>query len=95
MFKLLNLLINLKPIQTMKTEHVIRVKKTHDVVYTGINLEDCKQAMKPAFFDHINKGLGLEDFPLEAVTIHSLEESEMDIEDEEESKDFDEDDLPF
>jgi hypothetical protein len=79
----------------MKTEHVIRVRATQEVIYTGSSLDDCKQVMKPAFFDHIDKGLGLEDFPLEAVTIHTLEESEMDVE-EEEFRDFhDPDDFPF
>lgn len=58
----------------MRTIHVIRIKNTKDVLFTGIDLDDCKKEMKPAFFDHINKGLGLEDFPLEAVTIHELEE---------------------
>ena len=65
----------------MKTEHVIRVKATQEVIYTGSSLDDCKQVMKPAFFEHIDKGFSLEKFPLEAVTIHSLEESEMDTED--------------
>lgn len=65
----------------MKTEHVIRVKSTQEVLYVGQNLEDCKQVMKPAFFNHIDAGKGIEDFPLEAITIHSLEESEMDHED--------------
>ena len=58
----------------MSTTHVIRIKGTKEVVFTGSNLDDCRKEMKPAFFDHINKGKGLEDFPLEAVTIHELEE---------------------
>jgi hypothetical protein len=44
------------------------------VLFNGIDLDDCKKHMRSAFFDHIDKGLGLEDFPLEAVTIHELEE---------------------
>jgi hypothetical protein len=58
----------------MKTTHVIRIKNTKEVLFNGIDLDDCKKVMKPAFFNHIDKGLGLEDFPLEAVTIHELEE---------------------
>jgi len=68
----------------MKTEHVIRIKNTKEVLYTGTSLDDCKQEMKPAFFNHIDAGKGLEDFPLEALTIHNMEESEMDTEEEEE-----------
>ncbi len=79
----------------MKTEHVIRVKATHEVIYNGSSLDDCKQAMRKPFFDHIDKGSGLENFPLEAVTIYTLDESEIDVE-EEEYKDFhDPDNLPF
>lgn len=66
----------------MKTEHVIRIKNTKEVLYTGTSLDDCKKEMKPAFFNHIDAGKGLDDFPLEAVTIHELEESEMDTEEE-------------
>ena len=71
----------------MKTEHVIRIKNTQEVLYTGTSLDDCKKEMKPAFFNHIDAGKGLDDFPLEAVTIHQLEESEMDTEEEEEISD--------
>ena len=66
----------------MKTEHVIRIKNTQEVLYTGTSLDDCKKEMTPAFFNHIDAGKGLDDFPLEAVTIHQLEESEMDTEEE-------------
>lgn len=84
----------------MKTEHIIRVRTTHEVVYQGTSLDDCKQVMKPAFMDHISKGYLMEDFPLEAITLHSLEESEMDTEEDYYDPDFDytdpdEDDLPF
>ena len=58
----------------MKTSHVIRIKNTKEVLYTGIDLDDCKKEMKPAFFNHIDKGQDIESFPLEAVTIHELEE---------------------
>ena len=63
----------------MKTTHVIRIKNTKEVLFNGIDLDDCKKVMKPAFFNHIDKGLGLEDFPLEAVTIHELEEEFTEI----------------
>lgn len=66
----------------MKTLHLIRTKLNHEVIYTGTSLEDCKTEMKPKFFDHIDAGKGIHDFPLEAVTVHELEESEMDTEDE-------------
>ena len=66
----------------MKTEHVIRVKATKEVLYTGASLDDCKKEMKPAFFNHIDAGNGLDNFPLEALTIHNLEESEMDTEED-------------
>lgn len=66
----------------MKTVHVIRTKVNHEVLYTGTSLEDCKKEIKPAFFKHIDAGKGIDDFPLEAVTIHELEESEMDTEEE-------------
>jgi hypothetical protein len=64
----------------MKTEHVVRNKTTQEVVYTGATLDECKEVKKQAFYDHIDAGRGIEDFPLEAVTIHNLEESEMDTE---------------
>lgn len=66
----------------MKTEHVIRVRDTKEVVYVGSSLDDCKKVMRQAFFDHIDKGLDMNSFPLHAITIHTPEPGEMDYESE-------------
>jgi len=58
----------------MRTTHVIRIKNTKEVLFIGIDLDDCKKAMKIPFFDHIDQGKDIESFPLESVTIHELEE---------------------
>ena len=60
----------------MKTKHVIRIKNSKDILFEGSNLDDCKKEMKPAFFDHIDKGLEMNTFPLEAVTITEVEPEE-------------------
>lgn len=63
----------------MKTEHVIRIKSTKEVLHTGTSLDDCKAQMKPAFFDHIDKGLDMSSFPLEAVTINEVDPMETTV----------------
>ena len=67
----------------MKTKHVIRVRKTKEEIYCGSTLEDCKKLMKHSFFKHIQEGNPMENFALEAVTVHEFEEDELPMEDEE------------